>query len=47
MVLFVFGLGLVPAPGLEGPAVPFSAPPSVAPEEPSALGPLAATLVTL
>jgi len=48
VVLFVFGLGPVPAPGFEGPAVPFSAPPGVAPGGgPSALGLPAATLVML
>lgn len=50
MDLLVFGLGFgpVPAPGFEGPSVPFSAGPGVAPgEESSALGPPAATLVML
>lgn len=48
MVLFVFGLGPVPAPGFEGTAVPFSDPPRVAPRGGlSALGPPAAALVML
>lgn len=48
VVLSVFGLRPVPAPGFEGPTVPFSSLPDVAPGEgPFALGPPAATLVML